>query len=166
MIDKHNVMYDDVIRVPLLLRWPRRLPAGRTVDTLVTSALDLAVTFCAAAGLPAPGTFVGRNLLPLAEGIEDSGPGAVFATYHGSQFGLYSERMLRTRRWKYIWNATAEDELYDLAADPGELTNLAADKTYAGELAGLRAQLVAWMAETKDPLLNQWTRGQLLAGRK
>lgn len=166
MIDKHNVMYDDVIRVPLLLRWPRRLPAGRTVDALVTSALDLAVTFCAAAGLPAPGTFMGRNLLPLAEGIEDSGPAAVFATYHGSQFGLYSERMLRTRRWKYVWNATAEDELYDLAADPGELTNLAAEQTYAGELAGLRAQLVAWMAETKDPLLNQWTRGQLLAGRK
>jgi arylsulfatase A-like enzyme len=97
---------------------------------------------------------------------EDPVHAAVFATYHGSQFGLYSERMVRTRRWKYIWNATAEDELYDLAADSGELVNLAADKTYADELAGLRAQLVAWMEETKDPLLNLWTRGQLLAGRK
>jgi arylsulfatase A-like enzyme len=91
---------------------------------------------------------------------------AVFASYHGNQFGLYSQRMVRTRRWKYVWNATAEDELYDLAADPAELVNLAGEAVHAGELRGLRAQLVAWMAETKDLLLNQWTKGQLLEGRK
>jgi arylsulfatase A-like enzyme len=178
MIDKHYVMYDDVVRVPLLLRWPRRLPAGRTVDALVTAALDLAVTFCVAAGLPVPVTFMGRSLLPLAQGNEslggdsgedsgeNSGNAVVFATYHGNQFGLYSQRMVRTKRWKYVWNATAEDELYDLAADPGELVNLAGTAACASELATLRARLIAWMAETKDPLLNQWTRGQLLAGRK
>ena len=166
MIDKHYVMYDDVVRVPLLLRWPGHLPAGRTVDTLVTAALDLAVTFCAAAGLPQPATFQGRSLLPLAAGVEDTGRDAIFATYHGNQFGLYSQRMVRTQRWKYVWNATAEDELYDLAHDPGELTNLAVDAGYADELRQLRARLVAWMTETSDPLLNIWTRRQLSEGRK
>ena len=68
MIDKHYVMYDDVVRVPLLLRWPGRLPAGRTVDALVTSALDLAVTFCAAADLPAPATFLGRESAAAGDG--------------------------------------------------------------------------------------------------
>jgi arylsulfatase A-like enzyme len=162
MIDKHYVMYDDVVRVPLLLRWPGRLPAGRTLDAFVTPALDLPVTFCAAAGLPVPPTFVGRDL--AAPG--DSGPPSVFATYHGNQFGLYSQRMLRTRRWKYVWNATAEDELYDLEADPGELTNLAAGGAFAAELADLRRQLAATMAATQDPLLNPWTKSQLLEGRK
>lgn len=166
MIDKHYVMYDDVVRVPLLLRWPGRLPAGLVVDTQVTAALDLAVTFCSAAGLPVPPTFVGRNLREVAASGGDTAPGAVFATYHGNQFGLYSQRMLRTPRWKYIWNATAEDELYDLAADPGEITNLAADAAYASMLAELRRALAAWMAATKDPLLNQWTKRQLLDGRK
>jgi arylsulfatase A-like enzyme len=162
MIDKHYVMYDDVVRVPLILRWPGRLPAGRTLDTFVTPALDLPVTFCAAGGLPVPSTFVGRDLAA----VDQKGPPSVFATYHGNQFGLYSQRMLRTRRWKYVWNATAEDELYDLPADPGELINLAADRSYAAELGGLRRELAATMAETQDPLLNSWTKSQLLEGRK
>jgi arylsulfatase A-like enzyme len=166
MIDKHYVMYDDVVRVPLLLRWPGTLPAGRTVDALVTAALDLAVTFCTAANLPVPESFCGQSLAPLAMGTVEAEREAVFASYHGNQFGLYSQRMVRTRRWKYVWNATAEDELYDLAADPAELVNLAGEAVHAGELRGLRAQLVAWMAETKDLLLNQWTKGQLLEGRK
>ena len=34
--------------------------------------------------------------------------------YFGNQFGLYSQRMVRNRRWKYVWNLTAEDELYNL----------------------------------------------------
>ena len=166
MIDKHYVMYDDVVRVPLLLRWPGHLPGRRIVDTQVTAALDLAVTFCSAAGLPAPATFVGHDLLALAAVDAGAESAPIFATYHGNQFGLYSQRMVRTPRWKYVWNATAEDELYDLAADPGEIANLAADSSHAATLAELRHTLVAWMAATKDPLLNQWTKRQLLDGRK
>ena len=58
-------------------------------------------------------------------GQQDNGRQDIFSMYHGNQFGLYSQRMVRDRRWKYIWNATAEDELYDLETDPGELYNLA-----------------------------------------
>ena len=74
--------------------------------------------------------------------------------------------MVRTPRWKYVWNATAEDELYDLAADRGELINLAAEPAHAATLAELRHTLATWMAATKDPLLNLWTKRQLLGGRK
>ena len=166
MIDKHYVMYDDVLRVPLLLLCPAVLPAGRTVDALVCAALDLAVTFCAVAGLSAPSTFQGRSLLPLAQGEQADERDALFATYHGNQFGLYSQRMVRTRRWKYVWNATAEDELYDLVSDPGEIVNRATSADCNEVLAQLRARLDAWMAEIGDPLRNVWTRRQLLEGRK
>ncbi len=166
MIDKHYVMYEDVVAVPLILRWPGRLPAGRTVDALVTGALDLAVTFCRAAGADPPSTFVGQDLLALCAEATQEQRDAVFAAYHGNQFGLYSQRMVRTRRWKYVWNATAEDELYNLQDDPAELTNRACDPTCSDALGQLRARLVAWMDETRDPLLNVWTRRQLLEGWK
>jgi hypothetical protein len=74
--------------------------------------------------------------------------------------------MVRTRRWKYVWNPTAEDELYDLHADAGELANLASEAAYGDALRQARTQLVAWMQETNDPLLNVWTKRQLLEGRK
>lgn len=165
MIDKHYVMYDDVVRVPLILRWPARLPAGERRDAFITHALDLAATFCDAADVPAPSTFRGTSLLPKALGLQSGGED-VFSVYSGGQFGLYSQRMVRDRRWKYVWNATAEDELYDLAADPGELHNLAGEPSRRDELEGLRHRLVGWMQATDDPLLNQWTRAQLLEGLK
>jgi arylsulfatase A-like enzyme len=166
MIDKHMVLYDDVTHVPLLMRWPGRIAAGSQCAAFVSHSIDLASTFCAAAGVPIPSTFRGQSLLSLMAGAPENGREDIFAMYHGNQFGLYSQRMVRDRRWKYVWNATAEDELYDLAADPGEVRNLAAMPDYGAELARLRARLVAWMEETRDPLLNYWTRGQLLEGMK
>ena len=66
MADKHYVMYDDIARVPLILRWPGVIPAGQVCDAFVSSGIDLATTFCDAAGLTPPATFVGQSLLPLA----------------------------------------------------------------------------------------------------
>lgn len=166
MIDKHFIMYDDVVRVPMMVRWPGRIRPGSACDAFVVHALDLATTFCEVGGVAVPETFRGRSLLPLFEGARDNGRQDVFSMYHGNQFGLFSQRMVRDRRWKYVWNATAEDELYDLASDPGEIRNLAADPAHGEELSRLRKRLVAWMEQIKDTLLNPWTRMQLLEGRK
>lgn len=161
MIDKHFIMYEDVVRVPLIMRWPGRIAPGSRCDAFVSHAIDLAVTFCEVAQVKVPETFRGKSLLPLLDGAQDNGRTDIFSMYHGNQFGLYSQRMVRDRRWKYIWNATAEDELYDLQTDPGELHNLATDPAYKEELRRLRHRLIAWMEETKDPLLNPWIRTQL-----
>jgi arylsulfatase A-like enzyme len=165
MIDKHYVMYDDVMRVPLFMRLPGRLPAGHREDAFVMSALDLATTLCSVAGVEAPDTFQGYDLMVLANGGA-SPRDKVFGSYHGAQFGAYSQRMVRTRAWKYIWNPTAEDELYHLTVDPGELYNRATDPDCADILCALRSDLAGWMEEIKDPLLNEWTRRQLLNGNK
>lgn len=166
MIDKHFIMYEDVTRVPLMMRWPGRIRSGGRCDAFVAHAIDLASTFCEVAGLPIPETFRGKSLLPLMKGGADNGRQDIFSTYHGNQFGLYSQRMVRDRQWKYVWNATAEDELYDLQNDAGELRNLATDPACKDELARLRRRLVAWMEETRDPGLNPWTRAQLLENLK
>jgi arylsulfatase A-like enzyme len=171
LIDKHFVFYDELVRVPLILRWPAQIAAGQQVEAFVCHAIDLATTFCAAAGVERPVAFAGQSLLPLA-GVSsavdaDQPPRTdIFASYHGNQFGLYSQRMVRDHEWKYVWNATSQDELYRLTTDPGELVNLVGQPTFTAELARLRQRLVAWMETTRDPLLNGWTREQLLDGRK
>jgi len=162
MFDKHFVMYDDVVRVPLLVRWPGRIAPASVCRDFVCNATDLASTICEMAGAPCPPTFRGVSLLPAMSGSGGTGRSDIFATYHGNQFGLYSQRMVRDFRWKYVWNASAEDELYDLASDPGELVNRATDPACAGELDRLRLRLISWMENTNDPLLNAWTRAAML----
>lgn len=164
LMDKHNVMYDDVVRVNLVVRWPGRILPGSECDAFVCNSLDLASTLCQVADAPVPETFRGLSLVSLFEGARDNGRQDILSTYHGNQFGLYSERMVRDRRWKYVWNPTALDELYDLDRDPAELTNLAAVPAYAGELERLRGRLIAWLEEIEDPLLNGWTRPALEQG--
>lgn len=173
MIDKHYVMYDELVRVPFIMRWPGQIAAGQCLDAFISSEIDLAATFCDLAGLEQPSTFAGQSLLPLVCNTQHATcnpPYAarpdIFTTYHGNQFGLYSQRMVRDRRWKYVWNATAEDELYDLEADRGELTNLAAETAYRAEVTRLRQRLLAWMEKTGDRLLNPWVRQQLAHGYK
>ncbi|HEX2325782.1 MAG TPA: sulfatase-like hydrolase/transferase, partial [Chloroflexota bacterium] len=60
-------------------------------------------------------------------------------------------KMVRTDRWKYTHDVTGEvDELYDLHADPWELTNLAGDPAQAGVVAELRGRLADWLLETEN----------------
>jgi len=166
MMDKHYVMYDDVVHVPLMMRWPGVIPAGQRSAAFVSSAIDLASTFCEAAGVPAPNTFTGESLLSAAtQGRGNTTRQDIFASYHGNQFGLFSQRMVRDARWKFIWNPTAEDELYDLATDPAELHNRAGDAQYEPELNRLRKRLADWLLSTRDPLLNEWTQHQLVCGQ-
>ena len=162
MFDKQFVMYDDVTRVPLIMRWPEHIPAGSQCDAFVSHEIDLASTFCEIGGAAIPDTFSGQGLLPLMSGEQDNGREDIFSMYHGNLFGMYSQRMVRDRRWKYVWNATAEDELYDLESDPGEIHNLAANSDHQDELDRLRLRTVTWMEQTHDLLLNPFTRTQLI----
>jgi len=165
LMDQHFILYDDVVRVPLIVRGPDVALAGQTCAEFVCNALDLPTTFLELAGIPVPETFRGVSLAPVLRGEGGTGRQDILAMYHGNQFGLYSMRMVRDRRWKYIWNPTAEDELYNLENDPGEVHNLARAPQWAAEAARLRRRLVDWMDETRDPLCNQWTRASLLEGR-
>lgn len=161
MMDKHFVMYEDVVRVPLIMRWPGVMPAGEVCDDFVSSAIDLASTFCDAAGVEVPAGFMGRSLRSSGSEASADAPQDILSMYHGCQLGLYSQRMVRDRRWKYVYNCTAEDELYDLETDPAELKNLASDPQFGAELSRLRARLIVWMEQVQDPLPNAWNRRHL-----
>ncbi|MGF1484345.1 MAG: sulfatase-like hydrolase/transferase [Opitutales bacterium] len=166
MIDKHNIMYDDVVRVPLLMRWPRQIAPGSQTEAFVINSIDLPPTFCDVFGVQPPASFSGKSLLPLMRGEGGEFRQSVYSTYHGNQFGPYSQRMVADRRYKYIWNPTAEDEFYDLERDPNELHNRATDPACQELLAQMRRRLIRWLEETDDRLLNRWTRAQLENGWK
>ena len=162
MIDKHCVMYDDVVRVPLMMRWPGQIPAGKTCDAFVSNAVDAPATWCAAAGIEAPDYCSGINLIDAIN--NGSGRQDIFSTYHGNQFGNYSQRMVRDNRWKYVWNVGDLDELYDIETDPGELNNLIKEASAADELQRLRNRLSDWLEDTEDVLNNPGNKQMLREG--
>ncbi|WJH37557.1 sulfatase-like hydrolase/transferase [Paenibacillus sp. CC-CFT747] len=177
MIDKHYVMYDDVVRVPFLVRWPGVIPPGSRSDAFVYPFLDLPPTLLDLAGAPYPegAVLAGRSLLPLWTGegepsVMSSPEGwreEVVSTYNGQQFGLFSQRMLRTRDWKYVWNPTDTDELYDLKNDPHELNNVVRMPENHRRAQELRRRLYDILLKEGDGLVStSWMRDQLMEGLK
>ncbi len=168
MLDKHYVMYDDVVRVPLIVRWPGEFPPGATCSAPVTSSLDIAPTVLELAGLDSPQHLQGRSLAPLLRGkTPPAWPDAVVATYNGSQFGLYTQRMIRTSQWKYVWNLTDRDELYNIEEDPAELANCIDDYRGSSIVSELREGLHAELTRCNDGLFRgDWLHRQLLGGAK
>ncbi len=166
MLDKHYVMYDDVCRIPLMMRWPAAIPAGTRHRGFVSNAIDLPATWLDLCSARKPDSFAGISLRAAMSGDAAPVREDIFCSWNGNQFGQYSQRMITDGRWKYVWNATDRDELYHLESDPFELNNLAAEPECAARLAACRKRLYEWMEQTGDRLANNWIRTQLLEGRK
>ncbi len=167
MIDKHYVLYDDNCRIPLIVRWPNQARAGERCDAFVSVHLDFAPTVEQICGLEPQGARHGLSMLPLLRGeAQPEREAFAVSSSNGQQFGFFCNRSIRTARWRYVWNLTDVDELYDHDADPGELRNLAADPAYAGTLQELRRQLYDKLIACDDPFAKGWVGKQLTEGRK
>ncbi len=115
-----GVPYQDVVRVPLILRLPDGRWAGSRIDKPV-ALVDLAPTLLELAGAEVPKAFVGRSLIPLLDGKEEATDRHFLSESRGDAM------LVRQGRWSYIsWRGQEEEELYDLSADPEQRTNLAA----------------------------------------
>ncbi|MEI6602779.1 MAG: sulfatase-like hydrolase/transferase [Clostridia bacterium] len=169
MVDKHYVLYDDVVRVPLLARWTGHIQAGSSHEGFISASLDLAPTVLDLLQIDHQDKgFVGKTFAPLlrADPFENSRD-CIISTFNGQQFGLYTMRMLRTKEWKYIWNTCDVDELYDLIADPNELVNLSKEPRYADFLKAMRVKIYAHLLEEGDTLVgSSWLKEQLLENLK
>lgn len=168
MMDKHYIMYEEVTKVPLVLRFPAQIAAGAVCEDMVTNMLDLVPTILEFAGLPRPEGLDGISLMPYLRGEEHPSPRRyALTTYNGQQFGLYTHRMIRDKKWKYVWNLTDVDELYDMENDPYELTNLAVRPEYKEKLRQMRLDMLEELTAVDDyTIRSYWLKEQLLYNRK
>lgn len=107
------------IRVPLLVRWPRRLSSGTTSSQAMIS-MDWLPTFAAAVGFPLDPNYPpdGENLMPVLTGSQPARQRTIFWRHNGDD-----QAAVRDGKWKYLRVGKTES-LYDLAADPRERANL------------------------------------------
>jgi len=111
-------LYEDSVRVPLVAAGPS-FPKGVRVRTPV-DLLDVQATLFACTGAERPADWVGEPLTQIAPNDEER---VVFSEYHGHGTRA-SAYMIRRGKWKYIHYVEAPNQLFDLDADPDELTNL------------------------------------------
>lgn len=131
---KGNFMYDPLIKVPLILKYPGQADAGAVLPALVNN-IDVAPTLLHAAGCDVPALMQGRD---LADGT--AAGGVVFAEGWGGQ-----EYMVRTSARKLLLCRNGAQSLFfDLERDPLEFDNRIDDPAYADDVAALRERLLHW----------------------
>ncbi|MFN8512739.1 MAG: sulfatase [Thermomicrobiales bacterium] len=159
-------MYEESLRMPFLIRYPRAITPGTTNADIVTN-LDFAPTFLDFAGLPIPTAFQGASLRPLLGGATPSDwQTALYYRYwmHLADHYVYAHYGIRTQRYKLIYYyadalgqpATIDDpkepewELFDLEHDPYELHSVFHDPAYAATVANLRTELRRLQLQSGD----------------
>ena len=160
--DYKRSCHDGCLHVPLVIAGgPYK--GGVAVQDLVSTE-SLPKTILAIAGVDVGDAMIGENLLNVVEHKDPDRPNEVFAQISESRVG----RCIRTADWLYSVYAPgvnggeaaaadtyADDFLYDMLADPWQLTNVVADPAYAGIKAQLREKLLAWIerAEGVRPVI-------------
>jgi arylsulfatase A-like enzyme len=152
--------YEETLRVPLVVRTPACSATGKRVSA-VSSAIDLAPTFCELAGLKSPITMRGRSLVPM---LQESARAEV-VDERFFEFEQVTDpntkkpykapaRGIVTAQYKLIHYVNGADVLYDLKRDPQEATNVIGETRYAPVAKVLRERLTRWRKETRDPVRN------------
>ncbi|SDT13856.1 sulfatase-like hydrolase/transferase [Jiangella sp. DSM 45060] len=150
--DKGPAMYEDIYRIPGILRLPGGAPPVRRHE--FCTLLDFTATMLDLAGAPAEHCR-GRSLVPLARGEQmPDWRQEVLCEFHGHHFP-YAQRMLRDDRHKLVVNPEGVDELYDLELDPHELRNVIDVPAYAGAARSMRRRLYAELVRRGDRF-SQW----------
>ncbi len=177
MTRKGGLLYDCLVRVPLIVSWPGQVPSGAVEESPV-NLIDIVPTLLALQGLPLPEAMMGEPLATVTDAprraatfSEYGAGGTAFTEADLAALGALSEqrglaaakatlawreaegrrKMVRTADWKYVTDPLGDlDELYDLKADPFELTNLAARPEHAERVAQMQRLLLDWALRTED----------------
>jgi len=137
-------LYDTLIRVPLIMRYPDVIPAGMTVESVVQN-IDIVPTILDILGVPIPESMDGRSLLPIFTGNKSE---IRMEAYTEHPQRVYS---IRTKKWKFIMaervfiypKRVDKEQLYNLEEDPNETKNIAAQEEKV--LKELKEKLLNWI---------------------
>ena len=145
LVFKGGYFYDQVVQAPLIIRAPKRLPAGKRIKTVVEE-IDVLPTILDLLNIKISKRIQGRSLLPLVNGTSTSSRAA------HSEFP--NAKMLRTEHWKLVHYLHAPyGELYNLREDPFELRNLFDDPGAVRARHEMESALADWLIDSNDPSL-------------
>ena len=167
LIFKGPFMYEHMVRIPLIIKPPvghakfQQQPGHSDFHTINTDLVPTILDICGIED-PERGKRDGFSLKPLLSNkkMEDKHE-FIIGQYYSKQKWVNPIRMLRTGDYKYnlyiVENSPQEyfEELYDLNADPDELSNLAYESEYKDIKTDLRQKLDKWIEENDDPFYSQ-----------
>jgi arylsulfatase A-like enzyme/lysophospholipase L1-like esterase len=138
---KHE-MYEGGVRIPFIVRWPGKVPVDAVNDTSILSGLDFLPTLCHLTGTPyKKDQFEGLNVADVWLGGKRNPERSL---YWAKQWPV-----ALIKNWKYHVNKQTGDELYDLANDPNETTNIIAQRPERA--ASMLKSVTAWHKSLPPP---------------
>jgi arylsulfatase A-like enzyme len=142
-----NSMYRQLLQVPLIIRYPARLPRGRVVREAV-SLRDIPATVLDLAGVPNPRGIPGASLADYVDSARAPAPWERPILSTASSQATKGGSSLITDGWHYIRSARGEEELFDFERDPRDSVNVVATPAGRAALPRIRARF--------DSLLGRW----------
>lgn len=166
-----NIFYEEAVRVPFLMRMPGRMPAGRVSDACLNTP-DIMPTLLSAMSLPIPSKVEGIDLSHCAFGKQGTEPEAAFMQNTGACASWdpgFEWRAVRSKRHTYaVYRRDGSELLFDNAADPYQLHNLAGSRMHQEILEHLRAFMKKRMEEIGDTneasswYRDNWTKDRVI----
>ena len=149
-------MYEESLRMPLLVRYPQEVKAGSIKNDIVLN-LDFGATFLDFAGVPTPPDMQGRSIRKILQGkTPRDWRKSMYYHYHEypAVHSVKRHYGIRTQRYKLIhfYNDIDEWELYDLKKDPKEMKNIYSEPTNSSLVKKLKAELKLLRKKYKDDI--------------
>ena len=144
-------MYEQVVRVPLIIWGPGHVPAGKRVDELVQH-MDLAPTILEWAGCEVPKYMEAQSMSRLLSGETKQGRSFVFTELGPDNVleKIQFMTMVRSKDWKLVhFLGSDEGQLFDLRSDPHEEKNLWSDATVASTRRGMLDEILRWRMQSQ-----------------
>ena len=154
LIAKGPFHYEDVIRVPYIVRWPGHVPAGQRSDALQT-LVDLPVSFLSACHIDVPGDMTGVDQLPVWTGEASSARDHVLVEHHHQPTTIHTRSYVDSRYKLTVNCHRPYGELFDMETDPGEIDNLWDDPAHADLKAELIYKLLLAEIAREEPLTEE-----------
>jgi arylsulfatase A-like enzyme len=152
---RKSYAYEGSAGVPMIIRWPENLNIlanrGQVINELV-ELRDILPTFLDIAGIPVPQEMDGMSMLDLIRGKKDDWRKVLDMEHGVCYWSENSWTGLTDATYKYIYfNATGEEQLFNLESDPKEELNLAQKKEFKKILLGWRKKMIDHLSERGEP---------------
>lgn len=138
---KGPFLYEQLVRVPMIVRYPTTMPAGRRIDSLV-SHVDIVPTILATTGQAAAKPLDGNDLAPLASGEVGRLHEAVLIEHTDDPYKIRMKTIVTPTRKLTRYQGQEFGELFDLEKDPREKVNRWNDPAYAADKAALLGKMM------------------------